>query len=258
MASQEILRSSRELKNLRVTDGHGGKGIVDSNMHHVPWSFHNLPKDSCSECSQEMNNDGASNDGASNDGANNDGANNDGASNDGASNDGASNDGASNDTASNDGASNDGASNDGASNDGASNDGASNDGASNDEVSIDEMSTENVYLLSTNIPEEQQQHNEASTQQMAIGGQSDLNLLIVNELTLRPTTENDVIDVDDYEAEVMGEVTGVVLEDDDDEEDDEEFITLHTFADTDNSSMKIISFPEMKKKSNQICAANCV
>jgi len=40
---------------------------------------------------------------------------------------------------------------------------------------------------------------------------------MVNNLTLHPTTENDMIDVDDYEDKITGEVTGVVLEDDNDE-----------------------------------------
>ncbi len=82
---------------------------------------------------------------------------------------------------------------------------------------------------------------------------------MVNKLTLHPTTEDDVIAVDDFEYKMMGEVPGVVLEDDDDEEDDEEFITLHTFAETDNLSMKIISFPEMKNKiESNLCCKMCM
>jgi len=75
--------------------------------------------------------------------------------------------------------------------------------------------------------------------------QPKLDLLMANKLTLHPTTEDDVTAVDDFKYKMTGEVTGVVLEDD---EDDEEFISLHTFAETNNLSMKMISLLEMKNK----------
>jgi len=67
-----------------------------------------------------------------------------------------------------------------------------------------------------------------------------------------------VIDVDDFEYKTTGEVTGVVLEDDDDEEDDKKFISVHTFADMDNTSRRIILFPEMKKIESNLCCKICM
>jgi len=57
MASHEFLRSSREAKSLLSSNGHGGKAIDPTNIHHVPWLFSNLPLDSCSVCMTEVRHD---------------------------------------------------------------------------------------------------------------------------------------------------------------------------------------------------------
>ncbi len=61
----------------------------------------------------------------------------------------------------------------------------------------------------------------------------------------------------DYDDKVTAAVTGVVLDDNDNEDDDEDFVAVHTFAAMDNLSMKIISFPDMKKMETNLCCKIC-
>jgi len=46
----------REVKSLLLTDGSGGNALDETNIHHVPWLFSNLPVDCCSECLPEVSN----------------------------------------------------------------------------------------------------------------------------------------------------------------------------------------------------------
>jgi len=50
----EFVRSRRKIKSLLSTDGSGGKALDESNIHHVPWMFSNLPVDCCSACMPEV------------------------------------------------------------------------------------------------------------------------------------------------------------------------------------------------------------
>jgi len=175
MALHEFVRSTREVKSLLSTDGSGGKALDETNIHHVPWLFSNLPVDCCSECLPEVSN--------------------------------------------------------------------------NNSISIS-----NSSQYENNSDDEKT----VDTTAQELFKQTELNIITVNELTLHPASENVVVDIDDYDEEVTAAVTGVVLDDDDDnEEDDEDFVAVHTFAETDNLSMKIILFPDMKKMETNLCCKIC-
>jgi len=270
MSSQEYFRCSREMKNLKTVDGHGGKGISHSNTHHVPWKYHVMPTDTCSECSQDDSIDGASIDGASVDGASIDVASSDEAGSDIGSIDEAISGVASSGVASIGGASIacviieetilDEASMNETSNEEGSMEVLRHDGDKNNPL---------VVLDGSTASKESIRASHGSVVSKTIGQEMgnrinsaehvDLNMTTVNQLTLRPSTETDVIGADDFDTENAGQITGVVLEDDEDEDDDEEFIKLHTYADTDNSSMKIISYPEMKKQiESHLCCKLCM
>jgi len=174
MASHEFVRSKRELISLLSTDGSAGKALHETNIHHVPWMFSNIPVDCCSVCTPENNNN-------------------------------------------------------------------------------DSLCVSNSSQIENNSDDETTQD---SIQECI--EQTQVNITTVNELTLRPSIENVVGDVDNYDCEAVVADTGVVLDDDEDEEDDEEFVAVHTFLETDNTSMKIISFPDMKKTlETNLCCMIC-
>jgi len=108
-----------------------------------------------------------------------------------------------------------------------------------------------------NISSDNDKSNDSSTHPEQTE-QTDVNIMTINKLTLHPTINNVMIDVDDYKYEKTGEITGVVLDDDDNEDNDEEFIAVHTFEEMDNKSMKILSFPDMKEQfKNNLCCKIC-
>jgi len=59
MVLHEFVQLMREVKLLLSTDGSGGKALDETNIHHVPWMFSNLPIDSCLDCMPEVSNNGS-------------------------------------------------------------------------------------------------------------------------------------------------------------------------------------------------------